>query len=83
MPDSPSNNPPDPLHKESRVQLRIDKELETEARQKAARMGWSLSAVMRSLLALWVKEDVVASSEVGQAAQTAPKRKRKRKAKKD
>ena len=62
--------------------MRIDSELEKEARQKAARMGWSLSAVMRSLLALWVKEDVVHAPEVGQASQTAPKRKRKGKGKK-
>lgn len=71
--EAPPEPTPTPKRKEERMELRLDPDLAERARQKAQQRGWTLSAVMRALLALWVDEDVIAPEEVGRYADRAPK----------
>lgn len=61
--------------KENRVEVRFDPELGERARQKAESRGWTLSAVIRALVNLWVDEDIVDPTDVGTAAKRASRSK--------
>ena len=80
MPQGDQQKPTKPS-KDEKIEVRIDPELAKQAREKAEAHGWSLSSVIRALLALWVEEDVVHSKEVGKQNTRAPRSKKK--AKKD
>lgn len=81
--DDEQNSPPKGAPKEDRIEIRVDRELAEKARQKASKRGWSLSGVMRGLLALWAEEDVIDARDVGAASTRAPYKPRKRKKRKD
>jgi len=68
MPQTLNTGPeqaPEPGKKGRRVDVRIDPNLYDEAARKAESRGWSLSSVIRALLALWVQEDVLDPRDVG------------------
>ena len=64
--------------KEEKIEVRVDADLAEKAREKAESRGWSLSSVVRALLALWVDEDVIAPSDVGTAAKRASRSKKRK-----
>lgn len=77
-------NKPEPARgkppKEGELKVRADLDTIKQAKEKADRMGWSLSSVVRALLRLWISEDVISSSDVGAEKERAPRRgKKKRK----
>ena len=67
-----------PKKKTKKVLVPLDEDLERRAKEKARSHGWSLTSVIRALLGLWVDENVIDPSDVGRAAQSA-KRGRKKK----
>jgi hypothetical protein len=66
-----------PSHQDERFDTRIDPELLRQAKDKARGRGWSLGAVIRALLRLWVSEDVIDANDVGQETTRAPRRQRR------
>ena len=79
MTTPPNEEPP---HKGVRKEFLMDEDLARQAEQKAKQMGWSLGSVVRALLRLWVQEDVISSKDVGSESTPAPKKSRRKKAKK-
>ena len=57
--------------KEERVEFKIDTDMAKQARDKANSHGWSLSSVLRALVARWLEEDVISPSDVGKAVVSA------------
>ncbi len=62
--------------KEERFEVRLPRSLKRKAEEKAEKRGWTLASIVRSLLELWVDEDVVAPEDVGKAAKRAKRKKK-------
>jgi len=65
-----------PKRKDSKVEARVPDELKEKAEDKARSRGWTLASVIRALLEFWTQEDVVDPSDIGRAADRAPKSKK-------
>ena len=73
MPSAPRQPP---KKKDERIEIRVDPELANRAREKAESRGWTLASVLRSLLELWVDEDVIDPKDVGRSSARAKKSKK-------
>ena len=76
--DSESSESSGEREKDERLDVRLDPELARLVKQKAKSRGWALGAVVRSLLRLWVDEDIVSAEDVGRETERAPRRGKKK-----
>jgi hypothetical protein len=74
----PSKNVSEPSRKSTKIEARISEGLKEKADAKARACGWNLAGVLRALLTLWISDDVVSPSRVGDANVRAPRLKKKK-----